>query len=349
MLRLVDHWVWDFWLVDDGSQFHMFFLKAPRDLGDPDRRHWKVRIGHATSTDLTEWMERRDALAPSVKPAFDDMGTWTGCVVQHDDGTWFMFYTGAGSREGGLKQRIGIATSVDLDTWAKHPSSPVLESDQRWYEQLPNVQWHDEAWRDPWVVRDPDGDGWHMLITARACGGQGDERGVIGHAFSHDLVRWDVGSPLSQPGSGFGHMEVPQVETVNGQPVLLFSCPSSYLSEERRRRGERGGIWAVAADSLLGPYDVAQATLVADESLYSGRLIRDRNGQWMMLAFRNFDADSRFIGEICDPYPVSWVNDHRRLTLTDKELSAPGKRHGGAGRSEPRVESETTAPPLIGR
>ena len=187
-----------------------------------------------------------------------------------------------------------------------------------------------------------------MLITARACGGQGDERGVIGHAFSHDLVRWDVGSPLSQPGSGFGHMEVRKSRP---SMVNLFCCsPARAATCPRSAAGEGSAAGSGPSPQIrCSARTTWRATLVADESLYSGRLIRDRNGQWMMLAFRNFDADSRFIGEICDPYPVSWVNDHRRLTLTDKELSAPGKRHGGAGRSEPRVESETTAPPLIGR
>ena len=28
-----------------------------------------------------------------------------------------------------------------------------------------------DTWRDPWVFPDPAGDGWHMLITARAAAG----------------------------------------------------------------------------------------------------------------------------------------------------------------------------------
>ena len=29
MLELTDDWVWDFWLADDGVDFHLFFLVAP--------------------------------------------------------------------------------------------------------------------------------------------------------------------------------------------------------------------------------------------------------------------------------------------------------------------------------
>jgi hypothetical protein len=50
-----------------------------------------------------------------------------------------MFYTGGGSREHGLKQRVGLANSADLHHWTKHPASPVLESDPRWYESVYSV------------------------------------------------------------------------------------------------------------------------------------------------------------------------------------------------------------------
>jgi len=202
MLRLAGAWTWDFWLADDGRSYHLYFLKAPRHIGHPDQRHWNVSIGHATSPDLSDWTVVSDAVGPSDGPAFDDVATWTGSVVRGRDGTWFMFYTGVGAQDGVLRQRIGLATSADLYHWSKHPGSPVLEGDPRWYGRLPNALSPDEAWRDPWVFADPDGDGWHMLLTARAREGPADQRGVIGHARSHDLVRWQAQAPLSRPGEG---------------------------------------------------------------------------------------------------------------------------------------------------
>jgi len=64
-----------------------------------------------------------------------------------------------------------------------------------------------------------------MLLTARAGRGRDDDRGVIGDARSADLLTWQVEPPLSRPGSGFGQLEVPQVELVDGRPVLI-SNPS---------------------------------------------------------------------------------------------------------------------------
>lgn len=320
MLRLRDVWTWDFWLADDGVHYHLFFLKAPRALRDPDRRHWHVSVGHAVSTDLVGWHLVGDALAPGPAGAFDDMATWTGSVVRADDGTWLMFYTGSCSRERGLKQRIGLATSTDLHTWTRDPE-PVLESDPRWYEQLATAEWPDEAWRDPWVFRDPGGDGWHMLITARSATGPADQRGVIGHARSSDLRAWEPRPPLSAPGTGFGHLEVPQIEIVDGQAVLLFSCLHKELSERRRTAGERGGTWCLPVDDPLGPYDPARATRLTDESLYSGRLVQARDGTWMLLAFHNLDDDGQFVGELTDPTPVAWTADHTLTVATSADTA----------------------------
>src|SRR3954447_586047 len=46
--------------------------------------------------------------------------------------------------------------------------------------------------------------------------------GVIGYAYSADLVHWEVRPPLTAP-AGFHHLEVPQTQIVDGQPVLIFS------------------------------------------------------------------------------------------------------------------------------
>jgi beta-fructofuranosidase len=304
VFTMANAWSWDFWLAREGGRYHLFFLQASRALHDPDRRHYRAGIGHAVSTDLRRWTQVDDALVHDDRPAFDDIATWTGSVVRGPDGLWRMFYTGVGSAEDGLVQRIGVATSPDLITWTRHPDGPVLEADPRWYERLGGAPWPNEAWRDPWVFADPGGDGWHMLITARANHGPADDRGVIGHARSTDMIRWEAQPPLTAPGSGFGQLEVPQVEVVDGRPVLLFSCLHPELSAARRADGETGGIWAVTGDSLLGPFDTSQARRVTDESLYAGRIVQDPHGRWQLLAFHNRGAGGRFAGGLCDPMPV---------------------------------------------
>jgi beta-fructofuranosidase len=314
MLRLPDSWVWDLWLVDTGDAFHVFFLKASRALHQEHRRHQRASIGHAVSTDLRCWTVLPDALVHSDSPAFDDLATWTGSVVHDGDAGWRMFYTGVSREERGLVQRIGSATSEDLIVWHKDVDGGVLEADSRWYEKLDSGQWTDEAWRDPWVFADPDGAGWHMLITARANSGEPQDRGVIGHAYSPDLVSWDVRPPLSAPGGGFGQLEVPQVAEVDGRSVLIFQCLRGELTQARSVENPTGGIWSLPVSSATGPYDVGQATLLTDSGLYSGRLIQDRGGSWMLLAFHNANDETDFGGYLSDPIPVRWSGD--RLTTS---------------------------------
>jgi beta-fructofuranosidase len=302
-LRLADHWVWDIWLADDGDRYHLFFLRASRALGNPDRRHSRATVGHAWSTDLVSWTLLPDALVPSDEPAWDDLATWTGSVV-HAEGRWLMYYTGVSRAERGLVQRIGRAVSDDLVVWHRSPAHPIAEADARWYEKLDLGCWFDEAWRDPWVFADPDGAGWHMLVTARARSGPAAGRGVVGHLRSADLVRWCAQPPLTAP-AGFGHLEVPQVEVVAGTPTLVFSCLASELAPDRRRAWPRGGVWTAPGASLTGPFDLAGGVWLFDHpSLYSGRLVRGRDGRWLLLGFLNRRPDGEFVGEICDPIPV---------------------------------------------
>ena len=164
----------------------------------------------------------------------------------------------------------------------------MAECDPRWYELLGPGR--DEAWRDPWVFPDPGGDGWHMLVTARSKSGAD---GPAGRRRARPVGGPGAvagAAPAQPPDTGFWHLEVPQVEVVAGRPVLIFSCLPGQLSRERRDASGPGAIWCVPGDSVLGPFDTGRAVPLTGEDLYSGRLVRDRAGQWVMLAFRNVEA-----------------------------------------------------------
>ena len=93
-LALPTKWIWDSWYVRDGDLWHGFFLQADKALENPDLRHFNVTQGHATSRDLKTWEHKGTMFAPAEGPAWDDYTTWTGSVVQDDDGLWHLFYTG---------------------------------------------------------------------------------------------------------------------------------------------------------------------------------------------------------------------------------------------------------------
>ncbi len=301
-LRLDDHWMWDFWTADDGDTHHLFHLRAPRRLGDPDLRHFHATIGHATSPDLRTWTDHGVVLEPGRGGSWDDLALWTGSVVAHPTHGWAMLHTACSRAEDGLVQRIGLATSPDLHDWTPHPDNPVLEADPRWYERLDDHRWHDQAWRDPWVMSDPDGDGFHALVTARLPDGPTTGAGVIGLAWSRDLVDWEVRPPLTPP-TGLGHLEVPQVVTVDDRHFLAFSYDPDGLVPERRSPHVRAGSYLAPMDGPLGPAHVDRAVPLGEPGTYSNKVVADRAGGLQVLGFVNRAGPD--FATLTDPTPLS--------------------------------------------
>lgn len=306
MLALPDHWVWDSWIADDGDRYHLYFLKAPRALRDPRLRHTAASIGHATSTDLITWAVHDDALLPNTA-GWDDLALWTGSVVQGDDGVWRLYYTalstspGHGTRD----QRIGMAESDDLFQWRRVGDGPVVRPDARHYQTIPEDPASSDTWRDPFVFKDPAGDGWHMLLCARAPGARRLGDGVLGHARSPDMRTWQLRPPLTAP-AGFGELEVPEVRIVGGWPVLLFTCHPNEQSPEQRARFGPHCTWYVIGDSLSGPWDIAGARpFTGEPRLFAASLVQRRDRSWALLGFRNEEPDGAGSFEILDPIAVS--------------------------------------------
>jgi beta-fructofuranosidase len=302
-LTLPDKWIWDTWFAFEGENHHMFYLHASRALGDPNRRHRNVMVGHAVSPDLTSWTVVRDALAVGDSPAFDSYTTWTGSVTRDDDGTWWMFYTGTSRETKGDVQTIGAATSKDLLVWDKLESNPIVQVDERWYETIRSEGADSEACRDPWVFRFPNDPTWHMLFTARA--NLGNFRGVAGHATSPDLLNWTVQAPLSQPDQGFNELEVFQFAQVDGVPLLIFCVGWTHLTDARLAAlGPRNLTYSVVVDEKLESIDFTKAKPFTAHNVYAGRLVQGKEGRWNLLGFRDF-IEGEFYGDITDPFPVT--------------------------------------------
>jgi beta-fructofuranosidase len=291
VLRDAENWIWDSWIADDGERYHLFFLKAPNRLQDPDLRHMAARIGHATSTDLVAWETHADALGPADM-GFDDLALWTGSVARGDDGVWRLFYTALNTEGRDVRdQRIGFAESADLFTWERAVDEPIVRPDQRWYRTLGDESGASETWRDPFVYR-VDGT-WHMLITARDRDAPRLRDGILGHATSEDMVRWELQPPLTAP-SRFGQLEVAQVREVDGRWLLIFTCHPDEQADPRPYC-----TWIVEGPSAIGPFDVARARPYEPEPrLFAAPLVRDRAGRWVFIGF--LDP----VLEIIDPVPL---------------------------------------------
>lgn len=124
---------------------------------------------------------------------------------------------------------------------------------------------------------------------------------MIGHARSDDLLNWEVQPPLTEP-AGFGHLEVPQVAVVDGQPLLLF-CTNLI---GRLHAAVNDQVWAVPGVSVNGPWDMQAARPVPRPGLYAPRLVRDSSGSWQLIGFVN-ERGGTFVGELADPVPVRYT------------------------------------------
>ena len=311
VIAIKDKWIWDSWYAKDGDTYHGFFLQADRALGDPDLRHFNVSQGHATSKDLVNWTHLGTMFAPSASPAWDDSTTWTGSVVQDDAGLWHLFYTGTTKSDGSMYQRIGHATSTDLHSWTRVGDGLCLDltgPNAECYEAEHMVgHWHDRAMRDPWVMRDPDGDGWLMYFTARAPGiPEPNAGGAIGFATSPDLVTWTLRPPVFT--GGYGQLEVPQVFEVDGIWYCLFCTSAHQWSEQTRATNPQKpvtGTHYLIADHPRGPWRIPPGPFLDGAEpcrRYAARIVHTPEGM-VILGFADGGKDN-FGGYVMDPEPV---------------------------------------------
>lgn len=312
VLSLEKQWIWDSWYAHDGEKWHGYFLKADKSLINPDLRHFNVSQGHAVSDDLVNWEHLGTCLKPAKGYAWDDFTTWTGSVVQDDAGMWHLFYTGTRKSEEGLYQRVGHATAADMHNWERvgdgfcldltGPNADHYEADHA------KGFWHDRAMRDPWVMRDPDGDGWLMFFTARGRGiDEPNAGGAIGLATSPDLETWTLQPPVFV--GGFGQLEVPQVFEVGGRWYCLFCTAAEHFSKEQAETTPGGpvtGSHYLIGEGPRGPWRVAPGQFL-DGALpcrrYAARIVHTDDGMRIM-GFADRGEDGHFVGHVMDPEPV---------------------------------------------
>ncbi len=311
VLALDDRWIWDSWYWRDGDIWHAYFLNAPKSLGDPELRHFHVAQGHAISRDLKTWEHLGTCLKPSDGPAWDNYTTWTGSTLRDDDGGWHLFYTGSNHGEDGLYQRIGHAISNDGHNWARVNGGLCLDltgpNAHHYEDDFATSLWHDRAMRDPWVMRDPDSNGWLMYFTARAAGiAEPNAGGAVGLATSNDLNTWTLEPPVFV--GGFGQLEVPQVFEHAGRWYCLFCTAAEHFSAEQAGRVPGGpvtGSHYLMADHPRGPWTIAPGQFL-DGAMpcqrYAARILQTDDGLAIMGFADRPNGD--FVGHVTDPDPV---------------------------------------------
>lgn len=320
VLSLDKQWIWDFWLAEDGDDWHIYFLKADKSLGDPELRHRNVSIGHAKSQNLIDWDYLGTCFKPRESEGFDDWTTWTGSVIKGVNDVWHLFYTGTTHGDGGMKQRLGHATCTDMHNWQRVGEGQVLDISGPDYEEYTPGHWHDRAMRDPHVIKNPVDDGYLMYFTARIPNiAEPNAGGSIGFATSPNLYDWTLQPPIYQGGL-FGQMEVPQVVNIGRYWYCLFCTDARHFSKFYRSTypGEPvGGTHYLIAESPFGPWRIAPDAFLDGSSPvknYAGKLVKTKEGL-KFLSFRHDGQNGKFVGIVNDPVDVN-IGENGMLHLS---------------------------------
>jgi len=221
----------DFTVVKRDGLYHVFYIRNNPSAAPESTQ---VDFGHATSPDLYFWQQQPTILP--VRPGhFDRSHVWAPSIVQRD-GVYYLFYTGVSDSEDveTSAQRIGVATSTDLETW--NPAElPVLTGNQvpwAWSDSLEST-----PFRDPFVMADPTTPGrWLMYYSTAPAADSGGM--VVGVATSDgDFATWRDLGPLwiSDRAYSFNDVvESPHVFAHDGVWWLFFTSnsgqPISYAT-----------------------------------------------------------------------------------------------------------------------
>jgi beta-fructofuranosidase len=272
--------MWDAWYVNHDDTVHMFHLQRATNEGIATHADGDL-LGHATSVNLVDWTQHAPAFGPGEPGALDDLQPWTGCVYEHD-GRFLLFYTMRSSLPpAGRVQRIGLATSDDLQVWTRYPHNPVITPDPHWYHSetgsgTVSANFVVDA-RDLIIQPDPDGPGWYGFYAARTHDDSLAGGAAIATVHSLDLETWEHRAPAFSPGT-YACLEVPDVFAHDGRWYLTALVGNRYgnRSPFTDPNCTNGTVFAVA-DAIAGPYrelDTANVLLGGNPSTgYSCRSV----------------------------------------------------------------------------
>ncbi|MCB8944581.1 MAG: hypothetical protein H6658_12595 [Ardenticatenaceae bacterium] len=158
--------------VEDDGTWVMYFYTWPTMSGVVPSA-----IGRATAVSPTgPWTPDASPALEADADSWDSFSIANPYVVRHDDGTYYLYYTG--NTNANLDAAIGLATSTDGMTWTKQ-DGPVLEAgDALWSERK---IFGPKVWRTE--------DGWRMIFRNDPLSGAPT---TLAYATSEDGLSWTV-------------------------------------------------------------------------------------------------------------------------------------------------------------
>lgn len=333
---------WDFWFAWSGQTLHVFYLQASRFACayNPIKRHGLASVGHAVLTNFG-WKEvdpHKPALEKRDGDFWDNLVIWTGSIIQKE-GLYYLLYTARRKddllvetpHERRLPQNIGIATSKDLRTWTRTPTSlekPVIPNPGIYSE------FDGSNWRDPCVIKDDTDGQYYAFICARPKESPADMGGIVAFATSSNLSDWQDAYKVLYRSDDFYLMEVPQVfwrKTNNGKywrfyllfgphwsPFFIQKVPVGVTYYVRSKPIEDRS--KVSYDRM--PWEDEPANLLC-KNFYAGKLVNPETEAYpVFYGFQKEDEGGHFVGGISDPQWATFADDGTIRLSASKPLHA---------------------------
>ncbi|MGJ3561960.1 mucin-1 [Streptomyces sp. INA 01156] len=198
-----------------------------------DHLRMETSYGRATSADLVHWEPQGTAFGNGLPGRFDQQAVWTMHAFPHGIGMAMLYTAVSGlTPDGWPLQSVGLAYSERTDGtgWRRHGTGPVVEADPRWYRTGERM-----GWRDPFVVRDDESDGWVMILCAADASLPVDVSGCVAWATSDDLEHWTVHPPLVSPATSTSW----SARSSNASTTAAGCCSAPSAPPGASRRGPR--------------------------------------------------------------------------------------------------------------
>ncbi|MBQ6456644.1 MAG: glycoside hydrolase family 32 protein [Mogibacterium sp.] len=213
--------------------YHMFYQYNPYStFWGP--MHW----GHAVSRDLIAWKYLPAAMAPDTE--YDKSGCFSGSAVTLDDGRHMLIYTSCGDSSG---------DPTGKGRWIQTQSLAIIGRDGEYikYEGNPVISEHDlpedadpYEFRDPFIMKAPDGSYRVLAASGRAAQAAGEEPEGGTYLImyrSSDGLHWGDGKVFFEDERRIGVMwECPNFIPLDKKYVLIAS-PMDMKAEEEKAVG----------------------------------------------------------------------------------------------------------------
>ena len=326
-LRLPDKWVWDFWLVRDGDDHHIFYLQAPRTLERPRCDTTTPRSATRSRATFAPGEVLPDALHPGPEGSWDDLATWTGSAIEPRRPLVHALHghqpPRAGARPAHRPRRLRRPRPL-----GEAPREPGARG------RRPLVRpARPEPLARPVVARPVALPGRRGRVVPQPDHGAGraparaDSAGVVAHARSRDLV--DVGGAAAADAAGRvrpgrGSAARPHERALRDPGLVPGGGPLAGADREARHpRADRDLrlLGRRALRPLLRRRPI-RSRLRAARSAPStpASCSRTSDGSWRFMAFRG-DGDRDFLGELTDPLPLLYDGEGR-IVVTYPQVPA---------------------------